>query len=162
MPEPLALAALGAKSGSSWVNVRERLLANPWFDPAGDPKDSSAIRAVAQVGSFKGFGGLFIEPPLVVSVGERFLVRSDSGVLAAYALMSSEQRFTAPPSRNSRPRNEAVRLPSDLQITGSQVVFQGTRFEFPELGEFTSAAANATTLALTSGSTHAIVLVALK
>ncbi|PYJ81353.1 MAG: hypothetical protein DME22_21320, partial [Verrucomicrobia bacterium] len=78
LPEPMALAAFGAKSGSSWAGVRERLLANPWFDPASEPKPSSTLRVVTQAGSFKGFGGLFIEPPLVVSSGEHFLVRSES------------------------------------------------------------------------------------
>jgi hypothetical protein len=161
MPEPLTLAALGAKSGSSWVNVRERLLANPWFDPGVEPNNSSALRAVAQAGSFKGFGGLFIEPPQVVSSGERFLARSDSE-----CWLLTADVFGATFHRASIKEYEAAkgdcRLPSGLQITGSRVLFQGKRFEFPELGEFTSAAANATTLALTSGLTHAIVLVALK
>jgi len=49
-----------------------------------------------------------------------------------------------------------------LQMSGARVVFNGEKFELPELGEFTSAAANAHTLALTGRFTHAVVLAALQ
>ncbi len=57
---------------------------------------------------------------------------------------------------------EQSRLPRGFKINGSTVVFNSDRFEVPGLGDFTSAAANTTTLALTSGLTHSIVLVALR
>jgi len=161
LPEPLALAALGAKSGSSWVGVRERLLANPWFDPASEPKTSSNLHVVAQAGSFKGFGGPFIEPPLVVLSGEHLLARSDNEcwLLTADVFGSTFHRATI---KEFEAAKGGCRLPSNLQVSGSRVVFNGDRFEFPALGEFTSAAASATTLALTSRITHSIILAALK
>lgn len=152
LPEALALVAVGAKTGS-WANVREQLLANPWFDPASG---SSVARVVAQAGSFKGFGGLFIEPPIVASSGEHFLVRSDSEcwLLTADIFGATFHRASS--------KEFAAKFPSGLQLKESRVAFNGENFELPAIGELTSAAANGTTLALTSRLTHSITLVALK
>jgi hypothetical protein len=108
---------------------------------------------VAQAGSFRGFGGLFVEPPLVVSSGEHFLARSNgdcwlltADVFGATFHRASMQEFEAGERR----------LPSGLQVKGSRVAFNGDRLEFPALGDFTSATANATTVALTSRLSHSI------
>jgi hypothetical protein len=47
-------------------------------------------------------------------------------------------------------------------VKGSRVVLNGERIELAGMRDFTSAAANSTTLALTSQLTHSIILVALK
>jgi len=161
LDEALTLAALEARPGSSWPDLRERLAAEPWFDPAAAREDRPALKAVAQVGSFKGFGGLFLEPPLVASAEDRFFVRSGAecwlltaDVFGATFHRASVQEFDA--------AKRASRLPSSLQVAGSRVAYQGEHFEFPELGEFTSAAPSATTLALTSDLTHSILLMALR
>lgn len=158
LPEPLALAALGATSGSSWAGVRERLVANPWFDPAGEPK--SGIRVLSQAGSFKGFGGLFIEPPLVALLDEHFLARSgnECWLLTADIFGATFHRATI---QEFEAAKRDSRWPANLQVKGSRVVFNGDHLEFPALGEFSSAAVNETTLALTSPLTHSILLVAL-
>ena len=78
LPETLALAAVGAQSDSRWPEVRGQLLASPWFDPGAAPEGIAEIRSVAQVGSFRGFGGLFLETAsLVASTGQHFLVNSN-------------------------------------------------------------------------------------
>jgi len=161
LPESRVLAALGVKSGSSWADLRKQLLADPWFDPGNPANATSTIRAVAQVGSFKGFGGLFIQPPQVAALGEQFLVRSDTEcwLLAADAFGATFHRASVEDFEAARRDHP---LPPGLKVTGSRIIFQGERFEFPALGEISTAAANATTLALTSGLTHAIILVALK
>jgi hypothetical protein len=160
LPEALALAALGAKADSTWTEVRAQLLVNPWFDPATDAKEPPVIRVVAQVGSFRGFGGLFVEPPLVVSMGEHFLVRSDGE-----CWLLTADVFGATFHRGSIDEFETAAreclLPSELKIKGSRVALNGARVELPELGDITSAAVNAPTLALTSSFTHSIMLVAL-
>lgn len=161
LDEALTLAALEARPGCSWPDLRERLAAEPWFDPAAAREDRPALNAVAQVGAFKGFGGLFLEPPLVASAEDRFFVRSDgecwlltADVFGATFHRASIQEFDA--------AKGASRLPASLQVAGSRVAYQGEHFEFPELGEFTSGAASATTLALTSDLTHSILLMALR
>jgi len=153
LPEPLALAAVGAKTGTSWASVREQLLANSWFDPASG---SSVARVVAQAGAFKGFGGLFIEPPIVASSSEHFLVQSDREcwLLTADIFGATFHRASV--------KEFAAKVPPGLLLKGSRVAFNGQSFELPTIGELTSAAANETTLALTSPLTHSITLVALK
>lgn len=160
LPEALSLAALDAKSEHTWLGVREKLLANPWFDPASEPSSSSGLRVVAQAGSFKGFGGQFIQPPRVASSGDHFLVRSEN---ECWLLMADVFGATFHPATTTEfeASQSAGRLPANLRINGSHVLFDGGRFEFPALGEFTSAAANETTLAITSRFTHSIILVAL-
>ena len=161
LDESLALAAVGAKPGSSWATVREQLLANPWFDPRNGTASPNTVRVVAQVGAFKGFGGLFVEPPSVAMTNEQFLVRSDSECwfLTADAFGSTFHRTSVNDFELAQRANQ---LPTAVQVTGARVVFRGDRFEFPALGEIASAAANETTLALTSRLTHTVVLVALK
>src|SRR6185436_12872804 len=136
LPAQLALAALDAESDSNWSHVRAQLLASPWFDPAAAAKESSPVRVVAQVGSFRGFGGLFVEPPMVASVGEHFLVRSNS----EYWLLTADV-FGATFHRASIEEFEAATRepsgPPELQINGSQVALNGNRIELPELGEIT-------------------------
>lgn len=119
------------------------------------------MRVAAEVGSFRGFGGLFGQPPLVAAAGEHFLVRSETecwlltaDIFGATFHRASVEEFVA--------ANGPHGLPAGLKIKGSNVVFNGDRLEFSRLGDLTSTAANATTLALTATLTHSIVLVALK
>ena len=164
LPETLALAALGASPGLSWAQLRERLQTNPWFDPATDSavaeKEGKALRVVAQPGSFRGYGGLFVQPPLVASAGNDFLARSDNAcwLLTADVFGATFHRASLD---DFEVASREQRLPPGLQVKGTRVVLNGKRVEFPELGDFTSAAANSTTLALTSRFTHSIMLVAL-
>lgn len=160
LPESLVLRVLNAPADAKWSDLRLRLTANPWFDPANSSQGASPLRVVAQVGAFRGFGGFFVEPPLVAPAHRDFLVRSNSDcwLLTADAFGATFHRASM--SEFETAARES-RLPSALKIAGSRVVLNGSRFEFPELGEFTSAAANDTTLALTSSLTHSIVLIAL-
>ena len=162
---PLALAAVGAPTASQWPEVRERLVADPWFDPAAPVAagngETPRVQVMAQAGAFRGFGGVFIEPPRVAAAADHFLVRSGEGnwLLTADLFGATFHRAETADfdlaSQNSK-------LPPGLSITGSKVIWGKERFEIAGLGEFTSAAANATTLALTSELTHSVILVALK
>jgi hypothetical protein len=160
LPENLVLGALGAANSATWAQVRQRLLDDPWFDPAA-PGASAPVRIVAQVGSFRGFGGLFAEPPTVALLDDRFLVRSagECWLLTADAFGATLHRASTLEFETAAARN---RLPPELQISGSRIVWKGQRFELPDLGEFTSTAANRTTLALTGSLTHSIALLALQ
>ncbi len=161
LPESLALAAVEAGPGAIWNDVRAKLLAQPWFDPSrGSAGASASMRVVAQAGTFKGFGGLFIEPPSVVSAGDHFLVRSDRECWlltadlygATFHRASIEEFAEAERGRRGPPR---------WRFHGSRVECDGVRFESPILGEIAGVAANATTLAITTRLTHSVVLVAL-
>jgi hypothetical protein len=152
LPPVLALAAVGS-SGNDWAAVRARLAADPWFDPGGS--SSPGLRIVARAGAFRGFGGLFVEPP----AGDHFLVRSgeECWLLTADAFGATFHRATEVERANPHPSA----VPAGVTARGAAVEVEGRRLEVPELGEITGVAANGTTLALTSPWTHAIVLVAL-
>jgi hypothetical protein len=159
LPEPLALAAVGAKLKTGWTVEREKLRRNPWHDPA-EEKNHSGLRVVAQAGAFRGFGGLFVKPPEVAAAGEHFLVRSgeDCWLLTADLFGATFHRAT----RNEFEAAQRQQRPlPGLHLSGTRVIWNGQRLEFPALGEFTSSAVNDATLALTGRLTHSIALVAL-
>ena len=164
LPPALAVAALGAANSSNWPELRKRLLADPWFDPAAPPLLAGApagrLRVVAQAGAFRGFGGVFLEPPRVAAAGEHFLVRSDneSWLLTADVFGATFHRAGVAEFESAA---RQTKLPRGLRVLDSRVVSGNDRFEIAGLGKLTSAAANETTLALTSELTHAVVLVAL-
>ena len=161
LPEQLTLEALDADSASNWASLRARLVDDPWFDPQSAKDSFDGIRVVGRIGAFRGFGGLFVVPPLVVSSGTHFLARSGNecwfltaDIFGATFHRASVSEFEAAAAQSS--------LPKSLTINGAAVLFNGARLELLDLGYFTSAAANSKTLALTSPLTHSIVLVALK
>jgi len=55
-----------------------------------------------------------------------------------------------------------TKLPAELKVTGSLVMYGNERIKLPAVGKFISASANPTTLALTFELTHAVILVTLK
>ena len=165
LPPSIVLAALGASPSSQWSDIRQHLLMDPWFDPATpiskDYGQNNSLRVVAQVGAFRGFGGNFVEPPTVAADGDHFLVKSadEFWLLAADFFGATFHRASRLEFETAR---QQINLSSDLQVTGSKLVWAGQRFEIASLGKFTSAAANATTLALTSELTHSVLLLALR
>jgi hypothetical protein len=155
LPEPLALAALGASSDAPWKVVRERLLADPWFDPAG------ARRPRARwVGAFRGFGGLFPQPPRVFAAGEHLLVTSadQAWILCADAFGTTFHRAT---SDEAPPRTVRMESVKQLAVGSGRVGWRGRSFDADVAGEVTSVAADASTLAFTASLTHAVTLIPL-
>jgi hypothetical protein len=114
---------------------------------------------VARAGAFRGFGGLFVEPPVVAAAGEHFLVRSggDCWLLTADAFGATFHRATPEESKDARPSS----VPPGVTARGTTVSIDGARVDLPELGEINGVAANGTTLAVTSPLSHAVVLLAL-
>lgn len=161
LPEKLVLTAAGAGPATSWRELQQRLSANPWFDPSEESGGSSVPRVALRAGAFRGFGGLFSEPPLVAVFGPHFLARSGGNcwLLTADAFGATFHRAALPEFESALRKS---RLPAGLQISGAGVTWNGGRLEFVAPGEVTSAAANSTTLALTYRFTHSIVLVALQ
>jgi hypothetical protein len=160
LPEGMALAAVGAKPGSAWIDARQRFVADPWFDPACQGTEAPGFRVTAQVGSFRGFGGLFVEPPRLLPAGAHFLVNSGDG----YWLLTADA-FGATFHRASKEEfNRALKtppFPAWLRLADSRVTMNGTSWSLPEMGGISSSAANDTTLAVTTHLSHAILLIAL-
>lgn len=159
LPESLVPLAIDAPA-ARWLGVRDRLLADPWFDPA-NPRLSDKPRVAARAGAFRGFGGLFIEPPIVAIAGEQLLARGgdECWLVKADAFGATFHRATADEFENAK-RQPA--LPPDISLRDSVLTVRGERIELRDLaGEVTSICSGRTTLALTSPFTHGIVLVAL-
>jgi len=165
LPAALALAAVGAGANADWAEIRKRLSVDPWYNPgAVVPKangESSRVPVVTEAGAFRGFGGVFVEPPRVASAGEHFLVRSgeENWLLTADVFGATFHRSSPAEFESAEKRTKP---PKDLRVSDSKLSWKDVRFEIAGLGKFTSFAANETTLALTSELTHSVILVALR
>jgi hypothetical protein len=151
LPEPLALAAVGA--AGSWAAVRDRLNRDPWFVPGGDGPGAQLV------GAFRGLGGLFRSPPRVALRAGQLVVNSaeDWWVLAADAFGATFHQ-ALPEERSAE---FTTGLPTGVQVTEGSVEVRGRALDVPVAGALTSVAADGVTLALTSSLSHAIVLLPL-
>lgn len=155
LPEGMALALVGA-DGGDWTAVRTRLTGDPWFDPAASGPQGP--RVAASAGAFRGFGGLFGEPPTVSVARSDVLVRSGDHhwLLTADAFGATFHR--------ARPEEvataSAARRQDGVTVDGARLIVDGTTLELDDLGPLGSVAATPTTVAVTAPTTHAVVLVA--
>jgi hypothetical protein len=165
LPVALALAAVEAPANGNWPEIRNRLLADPWYDPSAAASTGNGqagrIQVMAQAGAFRGFGGVFVEPPRVASAGEHFLVRSgeESWLLTADVFGATFHRSSLAEFESA---SKQTKVPEGLRVSDSKLSWKDVRFEIAGLGKLTSFAANETTLALTSELTHSVILVALR
>jgi hypothetical protein len=115
---------------------------------------------VAAVGGFRGFAGLFREPPRVYAHGEQFVVESGdaSWLLYADAFGATFHRASAE-EQASRPAPPAP--PSGWKLEGNTLFTPRARVVLPVAGQITSFARTAHTLAVSSAFTHSVVLVAI-
>jgi hypothetical protein len=146
---------LNAKTRDSLINA---LLANPWLDPAApEPPSQPALKIMARVGAFRGFGGLFMAPPNVSCPGGQFVVSDgdDHWLLFADRFGASFQRAASPPAGKPKMSQPYFQLSLEGQLTKGAL-----RGAFPELARSQSSAANDTTLAVTSPLSHAVTLLA--
>ena len=160
LPESLALAAIGAPA-VRWSEIHARLVADPWFDPSMPNDRASGPRVVARAGAFRGFGGLFTEPPTVAIADEQLFVRGgkECWLLEADAFGATFHRATAEEFDRARLRPAFA---DGVSLRGTTLTVRGNSVSLSSaVDEVTSACASRTTLALTSPFTHAVVLVAL-
>jgi hypothetical protein len=159
LPEEVALRLLGCTGGERWAAVRARVAEHPWWTPGETVSDTPKPRVVKTVGSFRGFGGLFAEPPIVGMVDGNFVVRSgdEAWLLICDAFgatfhrvdMEYFQQAAAPPP-----------LPGDAGGSSLKPVL--AQLEQSSLGAITSRAALPHTLAVTGKYSHGITLIALR
>lgn len=162
LPSPAALTALGLSPQAEHPpldTLIESLKANPWLRPDSNlqsPISNYQLRIVSRVGAFRGFGGLFLEPPLVWPADDDFVVSDGKGtwLLVADVFGATFHRadIKAPSLKASSPFT--------INKAGS-VSFGKTSHAFPELANANSSAGNNTTLAVTTPLSHAVYLIAL-
>ncbi|MEK7323983.1 MAG: hypothetical protein AAB217_01850 [Chloroflexota bacterium] len=161
LDEKIACAALGLPSSNTLPihTLIDRLAADPWLTPSAishPPSAQSRLQLVARVGAFRGFGGLFIEPPVVWAADDHFVVSDGEGtwLLTADIFGAAFHRadLKAPPAKTGSP----------FTITKAGNVALGKVTQaFPELANANSFAATQTTLAVTTPLSHAVCLIAL-
>ena len=125
LPPDLALEVLEAPAAVSWPEVRDAHLSNPWFGynlPAFEDR---------RIGAFRGFGGLFLVPPLVTLSASHLLVRSgdEAWILIADAFGATFHRAAPEEINNAAPvlppPSNFTRLPAGHNPT-SAVIFGET------------------------------------
>lgn len=158
----LVLPALGIDSTDAWPAIYGRLQRNPWDDLKR--VTPSELRIAAEAGAFRGFGGLFPEPPLVTAANGHFYVTSGDGswMLTADCFGATFHRATpaeAQPGRSAPPPRN-LRVEKDKVIRGSTIKKAET-LSLADYGPVTSHVTTLTTLAVTTAYTHAVLLIPL-
>lgn len=171
LPPALALAALTvpgklngdsashpaespAPDASAWPEIRQRLQDGRWTrglgnngrNPSGR-NDPGAPRLMRRTGSFRGFGGLFPEPPRLVVAQDQLYVRSgnDGWLLTADAFGATFHRAT--PEELAATRPQIPQVPAGIEVPA-------------DIGHVTSVARLDHTVAITGALTHAVLLYA--
>lgn len=142
--ESLACLALQVAPAKREQTLR-RLQDDRWFDPASP--ESETRRIVRTFGSFRGFGGAFLQPPLIRGTAGGWIVQSagDFWFLVADAFGATLHRASAEEWNSASDRDQRV----------------GKQFQLPDAGTITSSAPSERAIACTFAHSHQIVLVAL-
>lgn len=158
LPDAVALAAAGFPASAGWTEVRQRLLADPWYGATNTVVEYEPIRVAAEAGGFRGFGGLFQAPPAVTCHQDHFYACSGDEVwlLTADAFGATFHRASAAEFAAGEAGPD---LPKGWRVGKTSVTDQQSSLEFDESGVITSFAANTTTLALTFSLSHSITLI---
>jgi hypothetical protein len=154
-----ALAAVSAASASDIARLLTRFSQDIWFDP-GAASNSQTLRVVREVGAFRGYGGLFKQPPQIAARDGGWLVNSadDFWFLTVDAFGATFHRAMKDEWDAGK---HDTQLPSGARLNGQTLKHSGESITLPIAGPITSAATSGNTLALTSGHTHTILFVAL-
>lgn len=159
LPAVLAARALGLSEGADVAGCLKHLHVDPWFDPA-QPPAATGLRRVARIGGFRGFGGVFLAPPLVCAVDGELRARDGGPEGGVWRIAADTFGATFHRSAESDWRDSGLG-DSDWRLVKGRVSKQGfADAAFPELEVVTSLAATRTTLAVTTPLSHAIVLIA--
>ncbi|MCL2161730.1 MAG: hypothetical protein FWH56_07600 [Betaproteobacteria bacterium] len=151
LPEPLALAAVGAAPGSSWARVHARLAADPWWLPEWGEDDAPSQRNAQgkKIGDFSGFGGIFRQPPEIRANPDGFWVKSGDrysllmvDARGAVLHRASREEYEQPPFSSPAHRSPVVE--------GNRLMLAHGNIELDLPAEGLSIACNAHTVAVTS------------
>lgn len=154
----VALSALGIGEvePGRLGGILQRLEADPWLTPENAIEPGpKRLRIAARVGAFRGFGGLFLRPPRVLSIGDDLFVTDGQSCwsLHADAFGAVFQRVAETP--RAEPGNSRYTL-----LNGVVHAADGQREHFTQFLQITSLAGTNHTLAVTVPQSHSVYLVA--
>lgn len=160
LPTTVVAAILDLPEGSDAAYVKAvlaHLSADPWYDPAILPdRQHKTLARVGGVGGFRGFGGVFLNPPRAMTGPDGRIYLSDSE--ATFVLHAD--RFGATLHRagaaKAKPTNNS---PFSIDAEG-KVRRNGASRKFPQLAGAGSFAAAEHTLAVCLNLSHHVHIVA--
>lgn len=154
----LALAVLGLDVPPKVEEVSvlaDRMLSDPWLSPkAATSQGPRSLRLVRRAGTFRGFGGDFLRPPIVWSSEGCLFVSDGDGTWRLIADVFGSvfvRQADAPPG--------ATRVEVSVSPVG-EVNWEGERARIPEIVGTSCSAACGGTLAFTLANSHHVFLVA--
>jgi hypothetical protein len=147
LPPSLVEPALEIHAGQSWSTLRVALQESKW--PASLVGDTALL---TKVGSFRGFGGVFLEPPMLATHDNDLIARSggDAWLVSADVFGSTLHRIDDDGSPAGTTVEEPTVILGDYVFVGSQAV------ELGAAAPVTSAAQQGNVLAITTKNSHAI------
>jgi hypothetical protein len=157
----LARSALGLPPTPTPItDVAARLQSDPWVLPEQALETHQRPRSfkiITRVGAFRGFGGLFLTPPVVTAQGDQLYIRESGQTWALFADACGATFHRVPPLTKGE---SSAKLSIKLQAQG-QITWGQHRGAFPQIVNVSSYAATPNTLAITSAWSHAVFLLAL-
>jgi hypothetical protein len=168
LPAPLAFGLLKLPAVAATTDLRDsviaRLIEDPWLRPASalsQGESTRRIQVVARIGAFRGFGGLFIDPPSVKRIDGQFVVADgeSSWVLTADLYGATFHRMPADQGLGSRPQETESASGFQLGPSG-HIKKDGLAANLPELQDVSSWACDEHTLVATTTPSHSLVMVA--
>lgn len=159
----LARTALGLTDAdiTPMAAIIERLRQDRWLAPAAASNLSNKdrrLRVVAAVGAFRGFGGVFVEPPRVLLCDGEWLAydRENCWLVTADLFGATFHRAGNRPPASDRPALFDFKIDRSGRVMKAA---QAATFAF--LADASSSAASDTTMAVTLPRSHSIYFVAL-
>lgn len=158
LPAPLAARVLELPDPARVSEALFRMAVDPWCDPR-QPTHAPRLSRVARIGGFRGFGGVFLAPPMVTLIEGELHARdgnAEGGVwrICADAFGATFHRTVIDKWTEAGTRGSPFRL-----VKGRVSKIGAGEADFPDLAVVTSVAATATTLAATTPLSHYIWLV---
>lgn len=161
LPERLAGRIFVPSSTTTWPALNQRFQQDLWFDPTGNDLPEG-LRIVGRAGTFRGFGGLFSEPPIVQRWQTHWIARcrDEAWLLTADAFGATFHRISTaelpPPILGV-----STFLPQGFRLSGTTLFWRSYTLDLASYGRITSCAFSekSATVALTARATHHILLI---
>ena len=172
LPDDVAVRAVGGDPNETkWADLSAKLAADPWLAVHSDAdqiavwqssdRGGTGLREVGRVGGFRGFGGIFPEPPRAHVEDGQLLVASGDDVWMLFADAFGATFHRAPEAGFADPRTWLMR-PSDGISVSRDLVRRGqAKLALTELGEITGVGQTDHTLVVSGSHSHSVVVVAL-
>ncbi|HRE79854.1 MAG TPA: hypothetical protein PLN52_02340 [Opitutaceae bacterium] len=161
LPDGLASRIFASSSTVTWPALHQRFQHDLWFNP-GEQERGPGLSIVRHAGAFRGFGGLFPEPPVIQRWQNQWVARSrdEAWLLTADAFGATFHRIS---TADLPPPILGVSsfLPQGFRLSGTTLSWNSHTLDLASYGRITSCAfaEGSPAMALTARATHHILLI---